>query len=90
MTVNLGVRWEFYKPPTPAFPGGFSNYDPSNNTLVIAGIGGNPSTWECRRDTGISRPGWHRLPVDAQDGDPGWYRYQLHAVPIILTVTTSR
>ncbi|HLK67997.1 MAG TPA: carboxypeptidase regulatory-like domain-containing protein [Bryobacteraceae bacterium] len=42
LTVNLGLRWEFYKPPTPAFPGGFSNYDPSNNTLVIAGIGGNP------------------------------------------------
>lgn len=42
MTVTMGLRWEFYKPPTPAFPGGFSNYDPSNNTLVIAGIGGNP------------------------------------------------
>ena len=41
-TVNLGVRWEFYSPPTPAFPGGFSNYDPSNNTLRIAGVGGNP------------------------------------------------
>ena len=27
LTVNLGVRWEFYKPPTPAFPGGFSDYN---------------------------------------------------------------
>ena len=42
LTVNLGVRWEFYKPPTPAFPGGFSDYNPANNTLVIAGVGGNP------------------------------------------------
>jgi len=42
MTVNLGLRWEFYQPPTPHFPGGFSNYDPTNNTLVLAGIGGNP------------------------------------------------
>jgi hypothetical protein len=42
LTLNLGVRWEFYKPPTPAFPGGFSNYDISNNTLVIAGVGNNP------------------------------------------------
>lgn len=43
LTVDLGLRWELYPPATPAFPGGFSNYNPTNNTLVIAGIGGNPS-----------------------------------------------
>ena len=43
LTVDLGLRWEFYPPATPAFAGGFSNYNPVNNTLVIAGIGGNPS-----------------------------------------------
>lgn len=43
LTLDLGVRWEFYPPATPQFPGGFSNYDPTNNTLVQAGIGGNPS-----------------------------------------------
>jgi hypothetical protein len=43
LTIDLGLRWEFYPPATPQFPGGFSNYNPSNNTLVIAGIGGNPS-----------------------------------------------
>jgi hypothetical protein len=43
LTLNLGLRWEFYPPATPEFPGGFSNYDPNNNTLVVAGIGGNPS-----------------------------------------------
>jgi hypothetical protein len=41
-TVNLGLRWEYYGPPTPHFAGGFSNYNPSNNTLEIAGVGGNP------------------------------------------------
>ncbi|HZL56555.1 MAG TPA: carboxypeptidase regulatory-like domain-containing protein, partial [Bryobacteraceae bacterium] len=42
LTVNIGLRWEFYKPPTPAFPGGFSNYNYTNQALVLAGIGGNP------------------------------------------------
>ncbi|HME06717.1 MAG TPA: TonB-dependent receptor [Bryobacteraceae bacterium] len=43
LTVDLGLRWELYPPATPAFSGGFSNYNPSNNTLVVAGVGGNPS-----------------------------------------------
>ncbi|HYW48483.1 MAG TPA: TonB-dependent receptor [Bryobacteraceae bacterium] len=43
LTLDLGLRWEFYPPGTPHFPGGFSNYDPYANQLVIAGIGGNPS-----------------------------------------------
>ena len=42
LTLNLGLRWEFYPPGTPHFPGGFSNYDPTTNNLVVAGIGGNP------------------------------------------------
>ena len=42
LTVNLGMRWEFYPPGTPHFPGGFSNYDPAANNLVVAGVGGNP------------------------------------------------
>jgi hypothetical protein len=42
LTLNMGLRWEFYAPPTPAFPGGFSNYDTNKNQLVIAGVGGNP------------------------------------------------
>lgn len=42
LTVTAGLRWEFYPPGTPHFAGGFSNYNPSNNTLVIAGVGGNP------------------------------------------------
>lgn len=43
LTVDLGLRWEFYPPYTPQFPGGLSNYNPQNNTLVVAGISHNPS-----------------------------------------------
>ena len=43
MTVDLGVRWDLYPPATPKIAGGFSNYNPANNTLVLAGLGGNPS-----------------------------------------------
>ena len=41
-SADLGLRWEFYPPATPAAAGGFSNYNPSNNTLIVSGIGGNP------------------------------------------------
>lgn len=43
LTIDLGLRWEFYPPATPGRPGGFSNYDPSTNSLIIAEVGGNPS-----------------------------------------------
>ena len=43
LTVDYGVRWDFYPPATPRIAGGFSNYIPANNTLVLAGIGSNPS-----------------------------------------------
>jgi Carboxypeptidase regulatory-like domain len=42
LSADLGVRWEFYPPATPVKPGGFSNYNPTNNTLFLSGIGGNP------------------------------------------------
>ena len=43
LTLDLGLRWELYPPATPGTAQGFSNYNPTNNTLVIAGVGGNPS-----------------------------------------------
>ena len=43
LTLDLGLRWEFYPPATPKIAGGFSNYDPTTNNLVIAGVGDNPS-----------------------------------------------
>ena len=42
LTLDLGLRWEFYPPFTPRGPARFSNYDPNSNNLVIAGVGGNP------------------------------------------------
>ena len=42
VTLDIGLRWEIYFPPTPAHDGGYSNYDPTTDTLVLAGIGGNP------------------------------------------------
>jgi hypothetical protein len=43
LTVAIGLRWEMYPPAVPAFPGQFSNFIPSNNTLVVGGVGGNPN-----------------------------------------------
>ncbi|MDQ1468894.1 MAG: hypothetical protein QOJ99_374, partial [Bryobacterales bacterium] len=42
LTLDIGLRWEFYPPATPRFAGGFSNYDPVNNQLQIAGVGNVP------------------------------------------------
>jgi Carboxypeptidase regulatory-like domain/TonB dependent receptor len=42
LTLDLGLRWEFWPSSKPRFPGGFSNYNPDNNTLELAGIGGIP------------------------------------------------
>jgi len=43
LTVDLGLRWEFYPPATPKSAGGFSNYNPVTNNIVLAGLGNNPS-----------------------------------------------
>ena len=45
LTVDMGLRWESYPPATPAVAGGFSNYNPANDTLVMAGYPGtsNPA-----------------------------------------------
>ena len=42
LTVDIGLRHELWPPPVPRVKGGFSNYDPSNNSLAIAGVGSNP------------------------------------------------
>ena len=42
LSADLGVRWEFYPPATPVKKGGFSNYNPANNTLVLSGLGSTP------------------------------------------------
>jgi TonB dependent receptor len=42
LTLDLGLRWEFYPPFTPRRAGAFSNFDPVTKNLIIAGVGGNP------------------------------------------------
>lgn len=42
LTLDLGLRWEFYPPATPAHKAGFSQYDPTTNSLLIAGYGNVP------------------------------------------------
>lgn len=43
LTLTLGLRWELYVPPTARQNGDYSNYDPITNSLIIAGVGGNPA-----------------------------------------------
>ncbi|SEF60859.1 Carboxypeptidase regulatory-like domain-containing protein [Bryocella elongata] len=43
LTLDFGLRWELYPPATPRKPGGFVNYNPTTNNLVLAGLDGNPS-----------------------------------------------
>jgi len=42
LTLDLGVRWEFYPPATPKITAGFSNYDFNLNQLQLAGVGNVP------------------------------------------------
>jgi hypothetical protein len=43
LTVDLGLRWEYWPSSTPHHAAGFSNYDPFNNTLLLAGMGSVPN-----------------------------------------------
>ena len=43
VTLDLGLRWEYWPSSTPHFPAGFSNYNPENNTLELAGVGQIPN-----------------------------------------------
>ncbi len=50
LTVDIGLRYELYPPATPRKAGGFVNYNPSTNQLVIAGLNGNPSNLGMKTD----------------------------------------
>jgi len=43
LTLDLGLRWEYWPSSTPHYPAGFSNYNPFNNTLELAGLGSVPN-----------------------------------------------
>ena len=42
LTVDVGIRLERENGSRPRFAGGYSNYNPSNNTLELAGLGNIP------------------------------------------------
>ncbi len=39
LSLDLGVRYDFYTQVVPRYKGGASNYDPTTNTLLVAGYG---------------------------------------------------
>jgi hypothetical protein len=39
LTINMGLRFDFYEAVKVKYPGGASNYNPFNNSLLIAGYG---------------------------------------------------
>jgi hypothetical protein len=40
LTLDIGLRYELYTTVKPRYAGGASNYDPTTNSLLVAGIGG--------------------------------------------------
>lgn len=42
LTLNLGLRYELWSAPGSRRPGGQANYQPSNNTVLVAGLGKIP------------------------------------------------
>jgi hypothetical protein len=50
ITLDYGLRYELYPPATPRKAGGFVNYNPTNDQLVVAGLDGNPSNLGMKTD----------------------------------------
>ncbi len=50
LTLDIGLRYELYPPATPRKPGGFVNYNPANDQLVVAGLDGNASNLGMKTD----------------------------------------
>jgi hypothetical protein len=50
LTLDIGLRYELYPPATPRKSGGFVNYNPATNQLVVAGEDGNPSNLGMKTD----------------------------------------
>ena len=50
LTLDIGLRYELYPPATPRKAGGFVNYNPSNNSLVQAGVAGKASNLGMQTD----------------------------------------
>jgi len=42
LTLDLGLRWDYWPASKPANPGGFADYNYTNNTIELAGLGSVP------------------------------------------------
>jgi hypothetical protein len=51
VTLDLGIRYDLFTPVTPHFPGGSSDYDSANNSLLVAGMGGVSMSDNIKADT---------------------------------------
>lgn len=56
LTLDLGLRWELYTPVAARYAGGASNYDINNNSLLVAGYGGNNLANNIKTDTNNFAP----------------------------------
>jgi hypothetical protein len=59
------MRWEYWPSSTPHFPAGFSNYNPFNNTLELAGLGNIPNDLGIENQSRSFAPrliGWTKRP----------------------------
>ena len=83
LTVDLGLRWEYYSPFTGiADKGGLSNYDPSNNTVRVAGYGDVPQNIGLKSNFKNFAPRVeYRLPLQREDGCSRRLRHHDHPVP---------
>ena len=39
LTLNYGLRWDWFEPVTAAHPGGLANFDPGTGNILLAGLG---------------------------------------------------
>jgi outer membrane receptor protein involved in Fe transport len=39
LTVNVGIRWDYFEPVKPAHAGGLANFDPATGYILLAGLG---------------------------------------------------
>jgi hypothetical protein len=58
LTANLGLRWEYYGPPTPHFAGGFSNYNHNPTIFSLRVWAVSPGTKVCTRTSAILDRAW--------------------------------
>ena len=39
LTINVGIRWDYFEPVKPAHAGGLANFDPATGYILLAGLG---------------------------------------------------